>query len=39
MAQHLAERIPCSDLRVYKGEGRLIVPKHWERNPRRATVD
>ena len=30
MARHLADRIPCSDLRVYKGEGHLIVPEHWD---------
>jgi pimeloyl-ACP methyl ester carboxylesterase len=30
MARHLAARIPGSDLRLYKGEGHLIVPKHWD---------
>lgn len=29
MAQHLAARIPDSTLTIYRGEGHLIVPKHW----------
>lgn len=29
MAQHLAARIPDSRLTIYRGEGHLIVPKHW----------
>lgn len=30
MAQHLAQRIPGSSLTIYRGEGHLIVPKHWD---------
>jgi pimeloyl-ACP methyl ester carboxylesterase len=30
MAQHLAARIPDSSLTIYRGEGHLIVPKHWD---------
>jgi hypothetical protein len=30
MAQHLAVRIPDSSLTIYRGEGHLIVPKHWD---------
>lgn len=30
MAQHLAARIPDSNLTIYQGEGHLIVPKHWD---------
>jgi pimeloyl-ACP methyl ester carboxylesterase len=30
MARRLAERIHGSDLTVYKGEGHLIVPMHWD---------
>jgi pimeloyl-ACP methyl ester carboxylesterase len=30
MAQHLATRIPGSSLRIYPGEGHLIVPRHWD---------
>jgi pimeloyl-ACP methyl ester carboxylesterase len=29
MARHLAARIPDSTLTIYRGEGHLIVPKHW----------
>ena len=29
MARYLAARIPASRLTVYRGEGHLIVPKHW----------
>ena len=30
MARHLAARIPDSSLTIYRGEGHLIVPKHWD---------
>jgi pimeloyl-ACP methyl ester carboxylesterase len=30
MAQHLAARIPDSSLTIYRGEGHMIAPKHWD---------